>query len=279
MSIGGVVDGSGGKGGSKTTTNSATAGGGGAGGALLLQSPVISIASVPGRVDVSGGPGGFGIGGSVGGQGGAGILRIETFAPLPLLSSEASKFLPAATSLTGGATIDDIFAIAELEPVTVGPGTLNGVQSCWIRPEGNFFQLEFPEDNGDDLGWDLKLLPNPTALGEQSFRGENDLFPVSLESLLGNELGTSPLVVRFQGARAVKQIDDLCSVDLGGPDSPIFQGSLTGWVEHPAQLNDFFGDPSLRPNMIRFQIIFDRSIPIFGALTGITELTIQAIPD
>ena len=31
--------------------------------------------------------------------------------------------------------------------------------------------------------------------------------------------------------------------------------------------------------MFRFQIMFDRTNPIFSALTGVTEITIQAIPN
>lgn len=295
--VDGIVDASGGIGGGKIQLGNdpTAAGGGGAGGALLLQGPVVQVSSVPGRIDVSGGykfststatpdlaVGSQGPIGSFGGLGGAGLLRIETFPnpTLPVLATEAAKYLPKAATLTGfGATINDVFHIAELEVQTVGPGSRSGVQSCWFRPEGNFFLLDFQEDDGETLGWDLKILPNPPSLGAQSYRGENDFFGVSLETLLGNELGVSPLVVRFQGARSVKQVDDLCDVDLAGPNSPILAGSVTGWVEHPAELNDYFGDPALASNMVRFEIIFDRSKPFFGALTGITELTIETLPN
>jgi hypothetical protein len=280
LDLDGIVDVSGGQGGGKTLTGFATAGGGGAGGAALLQGPTVEIAAVPGRIDITGGPGGFGAGASIGGNGGTGLLRLETLPPLLNLSTEISKLLPNATTLTTlGATPDDVYSVGEYETATAGPGLLSGAQSCWIRPEGNFFLLEFEADDGDTLGWDLDFLPNPPSLGVQSYRGDNDLFGSSIESILGTELGAAPLVVRFQGARAVKQIDDLCDVDLGGDDSPIAPGSLTGWVEHPALLNGYFANPNLAPNMVRFQILFDRSNPFFGGLTGITGLTLSVRPN
>ncbi|MEM7307749.1 MAG: Ig-like domain-containing protein [Planctomycetota bacterium] len=278
--LGGVIDAGGGIGGSKLGTNNATSGGGGAGGAILLQSPDVQISSVPGRIDISGGIGGFGAGASLGGDGGAGLLRLETEAPLPDIDQEATKVAPNPTALADvGATPIDIISIGELMPITVGPSSVNGVQSCWLRPEGNFFLLNFLDDDGDQLGWDMQVLPNPPSLGAQSFRGDNVIFGAPLEMVLGNELGVSPLVVRFQGARSIKVIDNLCNVTLGGPDSQIFPGSLTGWVNHPAELNAFFADPALRPNMIRFQILFDTSQPALAQLVSVTELFLRVLPD
>jgi len=163
---------------------------------------------------------------------------------------------------------------------------MSGAQSCWFKPEGSFFLLEFLEDEvdagtGEVLvpGFDLRVLPLPLTLGEQSFRGPNDLFTQSLEELLGTELGSAPFVVRFQGARAVKQINDPCTVELEGPGADIELGSLTGWVKHPAELNAYYEDPSLRPNMFRFQIVFDRTQPAAGVIAGITEVTVRVLPD
>jgi hypothetical protein len=148
-----------------------------------------------------------------------------------------------------------------------------------MRPEGNFFVLSFLEDDGDELGWDMTIIPNPPSLGAQSYRGENDLFAASLEDVLGNELGASPLVIRFQGARIIKEVENFCDVPLDGEDAAIAQGSMTGWVSDPTELNTFFGDPSMRPNMFRFQILFDRSDPFIGAIGGIDGLTISVLPD
>ena len=278
--INGVVDASGGSGGSKPPETNTVSGGGGAGGAVLLQSPVLQVAASPGRLDISGGLGGFGVGASLGGDGGAGLLRYETSLPLPDPELEGSKILPAPGTLAAlGAEPIDILSIGELTPITVGPGVVNGVQSCWLRPDGNFFLLTFLDDVGDDLGWDMKILPNPPSLGEQSYRGDNDLFLAPIEDVFGSDLGSSPLVVRFQGARAIKTIENPCEIPLGGEESPIFPGSVTGWVKHPAELNTYFPDPALRPNLIRFQILFDTSQASFSALAAVTELNISVLPD
>ena len=134
--VDGVLDASGGRAAARRCSNSAVSGGGGAGGALLVQSPVVQIASVPGRVDVSGR---------------ARRVRDRRLdrrhrrrrapadrdhAAPPLLASEASEFLPPASSLAGGAAIDDIFAIAEFEPLTVGPGALSGRSPAGSAPRG-----------------------------------------------------------------------------------------------------------------------------------------------
>jgi hypothetical protein len=278
--IDGVVDASGGKGGDKKSTGSTTSGGGGAGGGLLLQAKSALIAGTPGRLDVSGGPSGFGVGGSLGGRGGAGLLRLEVKPPLLTLSVEAPKFAPNAFDLAlVGATLPDVYSLGQLPTQVTGPGALSGVQSCWIRPEGNFFVLTFVEDDVDDIGWDMTVIPKPPSIGPQSFRGDNLLFTSTLEDLLGNELGVSPLVVRFQGARAIKETDNPCNVKLAGEESAIVPGSLTGWVTHPSELNTYFTEPGFRPNMIRFQILFDRSNPFMSAISGISELHLRVVPD
>jgi len=278
--IDGRVDVSGGQGGSKDQLGQAPPGGGGAGGALLLQAKSLIVASAPGRLDISGGKGGFGVAASTGGNGGSGLMRVEVKPPLLTAAAEATKLSPTSADLAlVGATLDDVYSYGELATQTAGPGALSGVQSCWLRPEGNFFILDFNEDDGADLGWDMTVIPNPPSLGAQSFRGDNSIFPQSFEDLLGNDLGASPIVVRFQGARSVKSIDSLCDVALGGEDSVIAPGSLTGWVSHPAELNTFFPEPGLRPNMIRFQVLFDRSNPFFSAIAAVDHLYLKVVPD
>jgi hypothetical protein len=125
----------------------------------------------------------------------------------------------------------------------------------------------------------MTILPNPASLGSQPFRAPNTVFPATLEQLLGNELDASPVVVRFQGVRALTNIDNYCEVLLSGAGSPVMPGSLTGWVEHPAQLNDYFTDTALSPNMIRFQIVFDMNQPTFVVIQAITGLYLRVLPD
>jgi hypothetical protein len=278
--IEGVVDSSGGDGAGLTPGGKVQGAGAGAGGAVLLQSPLVLIQSVPARIDVAGGRGGSGPSGSRGGDGGAGFFRLETFPPLPNILDEATKLSPTMSQLTMvGAQLSDIFTIAEWTAPTFGAGAFSGAQSCWIQPPGNFFVLFFQEDDVDDLGWDMRIKIQGIA-EPQSFRGANDLFPVPLELLLGNQIGASPVVVRFQGARALGPIPLPCEVDLAGADSDIFPGSLSGWVDHPSELNTFFmGDPALRPNMIRFAVIWDSSKLGYDLIEGIEDLTFAVQPD
>ncbi len=284
LRVDGVCDASGGAGGGRDPSSfetRVTAGGGGAGGALLLQAPTVQIASIPGRLDVSGGPGGEGVGGSSGGDGGAGILRIETLAdPPPALATEAPKILPTEAALQAvGATLSDVVSIGAWQPVTAGPGALSGAQSCWLAPAGNFFLLDLAADDAEELGWDLKVLFDTPGLAPQSYRGENELTALSLEEEWGTALGSAPLVVRFQGARRIDPAVDLCDLVLRGPDASIEPGSLTGWVAHPAELDTFFAVPSLRPNVVRFQIVFDTSQAAFAGITGVTDVEIRVLPD
>jgi hypothetical protein len=290
LTVNGVIDASGGDGGSRDNTagssvNKAQAGGGGAGGGVLLQSPQVLLSAVPGRVDISGGSGGTGNpAGSVGGSGGAGLLRMETFTPLPTITTESTKIFPDPVQLAVlGATPSDILDIQAWDPAaptSTVPNTMSGAQSCWLQPTGNFFLLSFVPDDGmaGTLGWDLSLkifgVTNP-----QSYRGNNEITGGSLQGLLGNTLGASALIVRFQGARSLTTIEDLCDVELYGPESDIFPGSLTPWVTDPVMLNDYYGDPTLRPNMIRFSVIWDSSQIFYNNIEGITDLSITVQPD
>jgi hypothetical protein len=105
----------------------------------------------------------------------------------------------------------------------------------------------------------------------------------------GNQFGTGPYIVapsgtylsvRFQGAVATSDISgDPCDVILSGGSSQIGGGSLTPWVRHPEELNQFL----LRPNMIRFCVVFDSSLATPGSIPanirGVTNLRIEAQPD
>ena len=97
--------------------------------------------------------------------------------------------------------------------------------------------------------------------------------PISFEDFYTTDLGNAPVVVRFQGARAGSLLDqnhqdsdgnlnnDPCNLPLQGANSPIVPGSISPWVDHPSLLNDWaeiYGKPT--PNMIRYTIVFDRTI-------------------
>jgi hypothetical protein len=291
--LNGIIDASGGEGGSGTfppppaTPNDlAQAGGGGAGGSVLLQAPVLQIQSVPGRINVSGGEGGIGTGlafpltASTGGHGSPGMLRIEAHTP-PVIAQEAFKILPTQAQLNelygGTATVTDVISSATWAPLTDQPSGMSGAQSCWIRPTGNFFTLLF-EDDGTEPAWDLQLrIKGQSEL--QSYRGANDLLPISLEEAWGSDLGTSPILVRFQGARAIGQLVDPCAVIDVGAGSLLAEGSLSDWVRHPAELNEFHADPALTPNIFRFVVMWDRSQAEFDQIEAIESIHFAIQPD
>ena len=293
--LNGVINASGGDGGSGTyppepdnPSDLAQAGGAGAGGAVLLQSPLVQIQAIPNRINISGGEGGEGVGSpyplqpSSGGRGSPGFLRMEaTLAPT--LANEESKVNPLESVLRSqygnDKDIEDIFSVAVWTPVTDAPDGWSGAQSCWIRPSGNFFRLAFEDDVGG-LGWDMSLLIDGQT-NPQSYRGDNDLFPpgTTLEQVFGAAFGTAPVLVRFQGARASGVLIDPCAVPETGVSSPLALGSLTDWVSHPQELNDFFGDESLTPNLFRFVILWDASQPEFAQIDGVDSLTVTIQPD
>ncbi len=290
----GILDASGGDGGSGTfppepgdSTNLAQGGGGGAGGSILLQSQLITVSGVPNRINISGGLGGDGSGRPFfpvqparGGNGSPGLLRWEASTP-PVIGTEQIKISPSASDLLaiygGAVAVEDIFTGAVWNPPVEAPQGWSGAQSCWVRPSGPFFRLEFEED-GAELGWDLRLrITGQPNL--QSFRGANDLFPAPLEQVFGADFGTSPLIVRFQGARAAAALVEPCAVPETGANSPLAGGSLSDWVRHPSELNDFHASDSLTPNMFRFVILWDRSQPELAQIEGIEDLTVTIQPD
>jgi hypothetical protein len=301
--LSGVLDASGGDGGSGTfppdpnrPNNLAQGGGGGAGGAVLVQSQRVQIQAVPGRINVSGGVGGEGSGNnfpfqpSTGGDGAPGFLRIET--PVPAsVANEATKVIPTEAELEedfgADASIEQVISTHTWDPSTQAPSGWSGAQSCWIRPTGNFFRLLFADDAGvpcepghvgDEIGWDMHVRIAGQA-EPQSFRGPNVISSMTLEQLFGSELGTSPVIVRFQGARAVGVLTDPCAVPETGGSSPLSAASLTEWVCHPALLNTFHADDSLSPNIFRFVVLWDSSQPEFATIEGIEDVIVSIQPD
>jgi hypothetical protein len=191
------------------------------------------------------------------------------------------------------------------------PDGFSGAQSCWMRPEGNFFRLNFLADTATEPGWtmDVRISPNETVppLTYRISSLDPNYSSTTIEgvfaadvssggiisklqdaaSVMGGTVG-SPFIVRFQGARAVKDIPDLCNVPLTGAFSPIQPDSLTPWVLHPAELNDYWdlvfptqpGEVSKRRStMIRFQIIFNRRALNGFTFSGVDNVSIRAQPD
>ena len=309
--IDGVVDVSGGAGGkgqnapfSFLPSDQATAGGGGSGGAVLIRSVNVQVASIDNRINVTGGLGGTAAGnapGSKGGNGGLGLVRIES-PQGPQASLEASKIMPfdpTPGSLSGGPLSTAILSVGTYVNNPNGPSGRNGAQSCWIIPGGNFFVLDFTSDDLTDplnpiLGWDLDVILNLPGFEPFSYRDANDPnnpFGIAPDMTFGTDLGgatPAPLVVRFQGAHFKKEVENICNVDVDDPNGSVVVGSLTPWVRHPEELNSYWdlalpGDPELaalrRPNMFRYQIIFDGNSPLASIVAGVTNLQVNGTPD
>jgi len=279
--------------------SSAAPGGGGSGGALLLQAVDLVVADTPGRISVVGGAGGTQNSPalSFGGAGSTGLVRLESSGALdPLV--EAQKVLPFDAALSPASS--EFLSIGSLE-ASQGEALLSAAQSCWLKPVGNFFQVDYAEDDLSDPlnpvpGWDMDLVFQNPSIPLVSYRGNNPLLPPgqSFETFFGTDLkGTfpAPLVVRFQGVRAVKAIEDFCNVDISLGGDTVISGSLTGWVRHPDDLNTYWLDAGLspqeaeklRPNMLRFRIVFDDSTVTPGLfstlLQGVTNFRVTAQPD
>jgi hypothetical protein len=168
------------------------------------------------------------------------------------------------------------------------PESYSASVSCWVRPEGNFFALNFAADAGappEDKGWNMDVYwMGDSEADLVPFRGGDDFGGNDFETQFGNVLnhaadagaGVSPICVRFQGARLTGEVTDFCNLDLNGPN--VVGGSLTPWVDHPSKLN---GMP-IKPNAIRFCVIFDVASEVGGAAAnvhGVTNFVIRANPD
>jgi len=293
LSLDGRIDATGGEGGDALPTNvnygqHAAPGGGGSGGAILLQSKVIDLSPIQNRLNVSGGAGGngpvFTAGTGTGGNGGTGLVRIEDDALFGVLDqpTAAISVTPAdlATNSTGWLSLGD------WTPSASGDEAYSGAQSCWMRATGNFFNLTFESDSPTELGWDMDVILDLGA-GEQvvSYR-ESTVFAGSspqqnwgslyADSSVGAPLVSPPVLVRFQGAKAVGNLTDPCNVDVTDI-SVVAQNSLTPWVQHPDEFNSNL--LAIKPDMVRFQIVFNRAHPDFALLRGVKNLAIRVVPD
>lgn len=285
----GVVDASGGDGGSydpmSQINGTATApGGGGAGGGILLRAGILDLALSPGRLLVPGGTGGDGEFGSKGGDGGTGLVRAESVTAL------------VADDIALAVTPTDPMDPTSQDWVSVGtwvvedrpPESFSGAQSCWMQAPGSVFSLNFTDDvdpvNGP-FGWNMDvILPVMGTPTTHAYRGSTVFGGNSPHTQWGELLNlagvpggsAAPLVVRFQGARTAGTLANPCTDEPETPGSQIESGSVTPWVRHPAELNQFL--PA--PNLIRFVIIFDASFPNFDqTLVGVTNLSILTQPD
>ena len=289
--------------------NRATPGGGGSGGAVRLQGSVVTIDAnlQPGtsRVNVTGGTGGANdycdttvncV--SRGGNGGAGLIRVEDLTGLLSRGSEASKFLPYVPATDTESR--DWVSVGLWTLPRRRPESFTGAVSCWMRPSGNFFDLTFSADdvgNSDPTlryGWNMEVLYDDGGpLGERAinFRGPDTDSPFAqdLETVLKNNLNyglpaaqRSYFAVRFQGATLLSSYNgSLCdvNVDTSGGSPSIVAGSLTPWVRHPSELNAF----SPKPNMLRFTVVFDTALETPGSvpsfIKGVRDLKVRCQPD
>lgn len=335
LSITGVVDCSGGDGGSATQPGAAITtctqsgqipgqtpdcemmaapGGGGAGGALRIQAPVIELAAQAERIDVCGGAGGLGAGGSFGGDGSPGLVRLEYtgFLDQPsdaaLFGPSIAPFLPGDATFNNPFTSAAILSVGEWNRQTLRPESYSGSQSCWMQPASATptSVVTFVDDVAGaptDLsrfGWNMDVLYDVPGVGRRLFpyRGippvdPNDAYDEAnfpAVALGGNDFATyfgttlnhdeaslssgSLVAVRFQGVRATGTLADPCSVDLGS--GAVAPGSLTPFVSHPALLNGF----APAPNTTRFAVVFDEQLKQFDAVVagnviGVTNLRIR----
>lgn len=318
ITVSGVIDAGGGDGGSgapqagsdpETRFRAAAPGGGGSGGGVRLQCKLLDLTgTTQARIDVSGGLGGSNYLNNRGGEGGAGLVRLETKDEVLSAAAEAPHIAPTDV-LVVGTNAENILSVSGYPLPRRRPECFTAGTSCWIRPSGSFFQISFIADdfggNGQDLtpggndvfGWNMDVIYNP-GTGEQliKYRGADAGLPFvptvgapDFQAFLGNTMNYgipanqgSYLTVRFQGAALVGSPSDsqLCSISLDPVDLQVLGGSLTPWVRHPADLNQF----SPRPNAIRFCVVFDtslalppNSLPSF--IKGVTNLKISAQPD
>lgn len=301
LSITGRVDATGGRGGSALAVvagddeeaelrpKRAVPGGGGSGGAIRIQAtnfPSTALnTAMPPRISVAGGAGGTNSLGSLGGTGGAGLIRLEGLNSQPVASLVTPLIAPTDPAVVGVDAIN-VMSIGPWGLPRFHPESYSGAVSCWMRPEGSFFQIVFLPDAPSDpdpalrFGWDMNVIYGAGSTVYSYRDPANSPFAgMSIEERFGNSFdGPAPgsyVVVRFQGARSAGDIADLCNVDQA---SQIVLDSLTPWVSHPEELNQF----SPRPNMIRFSVTFDLTAT-FGnpqnQIQGITGLRIRTQPD
>lgn len=269
-------------------------GGAGAGGGVKLQGLQVSIENTPGfpHIDISGGFGGTNLFAALGGNGGIGLVRLEDTTGNLTRAGESPKVFP----LDPDGESENWISVGSWVRPRRRPESYSASVSCWMRPEGNFFQLVFREDDlldpdpDERYGWNMDVIYQPDGDPVEhvfAYRGTDDpAWPNAqdVETTLGNLLNHdqatgqgSYFAVRFQGAKSTSALTNPCEVELSGVDSQIAAGSLTPWVKHPSELNEFGS------NMVRFTIVFDFALAANGSLgdfiKGVRDLRIRAQPD
>jgi len=301
LEVRGIVDASGGEGGGfgfcpnplASDPCWAAPGGGGSGGALLVQAKELDLSDSGPSFDVSGGTGGLNANTlSIGGAGGAGMIQIET--PTALApSAVAAELLPAVGGAMQPATADVILTAPLADPL-VGPARRSGFTTCWRLPEGGLFGFDFAEDDLTAVdpsewsyGWNAWVeLDTGEVVQWRGDSGPIDAeFGSDLETLMGSQLGSSPLVVRFQGVRFGAIPLDPCSSDAEVAGGGMVEDSFTPWVEHPAELNGYWGTvvsqfeaDARRPNAIRAQVVFDPDAPLAERIVSVVQIEIVVQP-
>ena len=234
---------------------------------------------------------------AIGGAGSPGLIRVEDGPPATFTRALIAPLVAPFNSILDPESKDYVSVGAWVLP-RKRPESFTASVSCWLQPQGNFFLLRF---NPDDLanpdpaqryGWNMDVIYTTTG-GDLlvKYRGPDANFPISgfddFEEAIGNQLNHglaagqgSYFAVRFQGAKSLTNISNQpCDVVLNGVGQEIQTGSLTPWVKHPSDLNQF----SPRPNMIRFCIVFDMALVTPGStpslIKGVTNLKINALPD
>lgn len=297
--LAGVIDARGGQGGGADTTPvngpNAAPGGGGSGGAILVEAGALELAATPGRLAVPGGSGGAGPVNSLGGAGGNGIVRVEQRGSAPSQTAVAASVEPTdpGDPLSTQWLSVGTWSYSSSPSTTTLEEGFSGAQSCWLRVPDDAFSLSYKTDPAnaapEDMGWNMDVildLGNPGDPQAYPFRGDDGLGPYAglypeeaWGQLLNSELlpgeDPAPIVVRFQGAKAVAQLPDLCNVDLTNPVGGVQSGSLTPWVPATTDLNSFYP----LSDMVRFVILFDRTAPFASQIEGVTNLRIEVQPE
>jgi hypothetical protein len=299
LAISGLLDASGGSGGSMPLCQPANdgcwaaPGGGGSGGALLLQAPRLTLSGAGASLDVSGGLGGVnGNTLSRGGNGGVGVVEVRTSEPIAE-AAVLAELLPSLGGL-GAPAVHDVLEIATFVPPAAGPGVLSGFTTCWIVPEAGLFGYDFAQDDVSDpdpaqwrFAWNLKVELDTGEVVD--WRGDSgsitDEFDVDFATLVGNDLGSSPLVVRFQGVRANGPIQQPCTFDATAPLGVAEPDSITPWVESIGELDDYWptvAAPEVadarRPNAFRVQFVFDPTAPYAERIVSVVQLAVEVQP-
>lgn len=159
-------------------------GGGGSGGSVLLQTA--GLPSVRGRIDVSGGQGGYttetsyGLGvATYGGNGGAGFIRVEAD-PAPNFSSFPS-FVPAA------ATADNVGLLREIDYSDITSAVSLWYQTDTLFPPSFRYYVITAKITDGQGSRNIVYSDNPQISGERAVEGQPVVF--SIQSAAVNSSG------------------------------------------------------------------------------------------